>query len=81
MGIAYDYAERIKEESIGDASKVATEAYRTLGYRKTATPAKSRIIFVTSIYSLGVTCGTNEDSIKAKALTPPVEKLLGNLKK
>lgn len=34
MGIAYDYAERIKEESIGDASKVATEAYLTLGYRK-----------------------------------------------
>lgn len=41
VGIAYDYAERIKEESIGDASKVATEAYLTLGYRKTATPAKS----------------------------------------
>ena len=50
-------------------------------FPNTATPAKSRIIFVTSIYSLGVTCGTNEDSIKAKALTPPVEKLLGNLKK
>lgn len=41
VGIAYDYAERIKEESIGDASKVATEAYLTLGYRKTATPAKA----------------------------------------
>lgn len=26
VGIAYDYAERIKEESIVDAPKVATEA-------------------------------------------------------
>lgn len=26
VGIAYGYAERIKEESIGDAPKVATEA-------------------------------------------------------
>lgn len=26
VGIAYDYAERIEEESIGDAPKVATEA-------------------------------------------------------
>lgn len=26
VGIAYDYSERIKEESIGDAPKVATEA-------------------------------------------------------
>ena len=26
VGIAYDYAERIKEESFGDALKVATEA-------------------------------------------------------
>lgn len=26
VGIAYDYAERIEEESIGDASKVAAEA-------------------------------------------------------
>ena len=41
MGIACDYAERIKEESIGDAPKVAVEAYLTLEYRKTATPAKS----------------------------------------
>lgn len=26
VGIAYDYVERIKEESIGDVPKVATEA-------------------------------------------------------
>lgn len=26
VGMACDYAERIKEESIGDAAKVATEA-------------------------------------------------------
>lgn len=29
LGIAYDYVERIKEESIGDALKVATEAKLT----------------------------------------------------
>jgi hypothetical protein len=30
VGIAYDYAERIKEESIGDALKVVVEAWLTL---------------------------------------------------
>ncbi|MDB1896869.1 hypothetical protein PMX67_03870 [Collinsella aerofaciens] len=43
MGIAYDYAERIKEESIGDALKVATEAKLTSILGKIATPAKSSV--------------------------------------
>ena len=41
LGIAYDYVERIKEESIGDALKVATEAKLTSILGKIATPAKS----------------------------------------
>lgn len=43
VGIAYDYAERIKEESIVDAPKVATEAQLTLAFGKIATPAKSSV--------------------------------------
>ena len=43
MVIAYDYAERIKEESIGDALKVATEAKLTSILGKIATPAKSSV--------------------------------------
>ena len=43
LGIAYDYAERIKEESIGDALKVATEAKLTSILGKIATPAKSSV--------------------------------------
>lgn len=39
--MAYDYAERIKEESIGDAAKVATEAKLSSTIGKIATPAKS----------------------------------------
>ena len=43
LGIAYDYVERIKEESIGDALKVATEAKLTSILGKIATPAKSSV--------------------------------------
>lgn len=43
LGIAYDYVERIKEESIGDALKVATEAKLTSILGKNATPAKSSV--------------------------------------
>lgn len=43
LGIAYDYAERIKEESIVDAPKVATEAKLTSILGKIATPAKSSV--------------------------------------
>lgn len=43
LGIAYDYVERIKEESIGDALKVATEAKLTSILGKIATSAKSSV--------------------------------------
>ena len=43
LGIAYDYVERIKEESIGDALKVATEAKLTSILGKIATAAKSSV--------------------------------------
>lgn len=41
MGIAYDDAERVKEESVGDAPEVVVEAWLTSTLGKIATPAKS----------------------------------------